>query len=242
MECRTSPPPPRNRSLKKLPVGEISTPALPTPRAIIHEKKELIASGKFSIGEPCSPYMITKYVVISDGEVNTKQIELHGRKIPLLELRQKLLHRQEKYMKIMTDVEIKSLTKEEIMQMLCLHHTCNPDTQLEALQLQLAALQRTRTLAMWHDHSTVLQQGYILFAVWIVYDPAVFFSEDECKAKPHLSVKNIQEEIEQPMIYMIAPSSSSAQDQLSLIGDRIECLLCVSAQLMQRVLRDSLAK
>jgi hypothetical protein len=76
---------------------------------------------------------------------------------------------------------------------------------------------------MWHDHSTVLRQGYILFAVWIIYDPAVFFNEDECKTKK-IIVKSLQEEIEQPTIYMIAPSTSSGEEQLALTGDRIECL------------------
>lgn len=36
-----------------------------------------------------------------------------------------------------------------------------------------------RDLAIWHDHSTSLRTGYILFAVWIVYDPVVFLTETE---------------------------------------------------------------
>ena len=73
-------------------------------------------------------------------------------------------------------------------------------------------------------HSTVLQQGYILFAMWIIYDPAVFFTEEECKTRHNINLKNLQEEIEQPTIYLIAPSTSSAEEQLALMGDRIECL------------------
>ena len=98
LECLTSPPT-RKRRQKKLPGEEISTPALPTPKAISEEKRALVGSGKLSIGEPCSPYLLTKYVVTNDGEVVTNQVELHGRKIPLYELRQKLLANQEKYMK-----------------------------------------------------------------------------------------------------------------------------------------------
>ena len=51
-------------------------------------------------------------------------------------------------MKIMTDTDIQSLTQEEIMEeMLRLHKPPSPDTGLETLQLQLATLQQTRTLA-----------------------------------------------------------------------------------------------
>ena len=36
--------------------------------------------------------------------------------------------------------------------------------------------QRTRHLTIWHDHSTILHTGYILFAVWIIYDPkSIYF-------------------------------------------------------------------
>ena len=59
--------------------------------------------------------------------------------------------------------------------------------------------------------------------MWIIYDPAVFFNENECKTKK-ITVKSLQEEIEQPIIYMIAPSTSSGEEQLALTGDRIECL------------------
>ena len=72
MERKTSPPPTRvRRKKKKLPGGEISTPTLPTPAAITAQKKELIACGKLSIGEPCSPYTITKSIVSLKSEEPT---------------------------------------------------------------------------------------------------------------------------------------------------------------------------
>ena len=71
---------------KKLPGGGISTPASPIPQSIIDKKKQPIASGQLSIGEPCSPYVKTKHVVTKEGDIVNKTVELHGRKIPLLEL------------------------------------------------------------------------------------------------------------------------------------------------------------
>ena len=184
MERKTSSPPTRvRRKKKKLPGGEISTPTLPTPAAITAQKKELIACGKLSIGEPCSPYTITKSIVTTDGEVTTKQVEIVGRKLSLLELRQKLLHQHLKYMRLMTNEEIKELTREKILQLMSTaHYHASPNATTDELQQQLAVLQRSRTLAVWHDHSTVLRQGYILFAVWAVYDIGVYLTESEYKA------------------------------------------------------------
>ena len=48
------------------------------------------ATGKLSItGDPCSPYLLTKSIVTNDGEVETNQVELHGRKIPLMNFAKK---------------------------------------------------------------------------------------------------------------------------------------------------------
>lgn len=63
-----------------------------------------------------------------------------------------------------------------------------------------------------------------MFAVWVVYDKAVFLSEKEYKEKSGISIPSLQPIIEVPEIYMIAPSSSSPSDQLALINDRVDCL------------------
>ena len=44
---------------KRLPGGEISTPCLPTKGEIMNEKKRLVESGDLTIGEPCTPYVMT---------------------------------------------------------------------------------------------------------------------------------------------------------------------------------------
>lgn len=82
LECKSSPPPKRiRRTKKKLPGRKISTPSLPTPAAIRAEKQEFIANGILSIGEPCSPYKLTRTVVTKEGEVQTKECTLvHGKK------------------------------------------------------------------------------------------------------------------------------------------------------------------
>ena len=85
---------------KKLAGGEISTLCLPTVREITDEKQHLVESGELSLGEPCTPYIIKKSIATSTAEIENKSTEVYGRKIPLYELRQYLLAKQEKYMSI----------------------------------------------------------------------------------------------------------------------------------------------
>lgn len=121
------------------------------------------------------------------------------------------LARKSIYMKIMTDTDIQSLTQEEIMEeMLRLHKPPSPDTGLETLQLQLATLQQTRTLA-WPLYSPTAGVYCLQYRLCMIRLSSSM--KRKCRAKLHLSVKSIQEEIEQLMIYMITPSSSSAEDQ-----------------------------
>jgi len=81
-------------------------------------------------------------------------------------------------MRLHTDLEISNLNREQIIELMtAANNTVAPEVTLEQLQDDLTTLQRTQTLAIWHDHSTILSTGYILFAVWVVYDPGMFLTE-----------------------------------------------------------------
>ena len=128
-------------------------------------------------------------------------------------------------MHLSTNTDIQNMNREQITGFLAsVHQNVPDDATLEHLQSNVATLQHSRTLAIWHDHSTILQTGYILFATWIIYDPAVFLTDDQYTAKTGKYISNLQAIIEEPAIYMIAPSSSSPTDQLALVGDRLEYL------------------
>ena len=221
LEHESTPTPVRTRRHKKrLPGGETSIPSLPPPAVITAEKREMLRTGKLSLGEPCSPYAIHKTVVTGEGEIKTELVQIVGRKLSMLDIQKKLLHKQNKYMRLLTDEEIENVTQEEIIKLLSTGH-CQPpvNTSLTNLREKLASIQQTRTLALWHDHSTVLSQGYIMFAVKVLYDSGVFLTEAELG-----NIHNLQEEIEQPVIQMVAPSSSSLSDQLALVPDKLESL------------------
>lgn len=55
--------PKKGRSKKKLPGFDISIPSNPPLRRVEEEIQSMISTGRFTLGEECSPYKITKYVV-----------------------------------------------------------------------------------------------------------------------------------------------------------------------------------
>ena len=94
-----------------------------------------------------------------------------------------------------------------------------PDSEDELCE-RFKMLQRTRTLALWHDHATPLGLGIVMITVHVVFDPAVFYTQSEWNDRS----LNLQSTIESPLIYMLCVSSSSAEDQAAFLQDRINCL------------------
>ena len=68
----------------------------------------MIKLGMLSLGEPCYPHTLCKYT-IQNGELKMSKIVVYGRKISLLEIREKLLHRHESIMHLQTEEEIACL-------------------------------------------------------------------------------------------------------------------------------------
>ena len=68
-----------------------------------------------------------------------------------------------------------------------------------------------------------------MVTVHIMYDPVVFYTDEEyLQLNPGVIDVNVQAEVEQPEIHLLALCSSSVEDQTALIGDRLSCLLELS--------------
>ena len=78
---------------------------------------------------------------------------------------------------------------------------------------------------MWHDHATI-PSSWSLSISW--YDPVVFYTDEEYQQLNPGADVNIQAEVEQPEIHLLALGSSSVEDQAALIGDRLSCILELS--------------
>ncbi len=204
----------RARKLKLPGVG-ISVPTHPTATEIKKEWQNMLRNGQLTLGEPCHPQTITK-MLIMDGEVKKTENVVYGRKIPLMEIRKKLLAKHEDLMHLHSDEEIDKLNNEELQQLLVSKRITVPiDSTENQLKELIKRIERTRTIACWHDHSTILGKGYVLVTTKVVYDPAVFKAQQDM---------NTQAFIEEPEIHIIAMSSSSIEDQAALIEDRLDCI------------------
>ena len=105
----------------------------------------------------------------------------------------------------------------------------------QRLESTVQSSQCIRSIGIWHDHSTILHTGYILFAmIWILYDPKVFISAEEYAATHNQQITNLQETIEEPVVYMISPSTSSPEYQLALVLDRVDCLMELSEPIISK--------
>ena len=84
---------------KRLPGSFVSIPSNPPIGMVEAEIKTMLTSGRFTLGEECTPYKVTKYVPIN-GVLTPQDTLVHARKVPLRQLREKLLQNQEKYMRL----------------------------------------------------------------------------------------------------------------------------------------------
>ena len=83
---------------RKLTGTGISIPANPPLRKIEADIQQMLASGRFSLGEECTPYKITKYT-LKDGKLSPYDILVQARKVPLQQIRQRLLTKHQQFMR-----------------------------------------------------------------------------------------------------------------------------------------------
>lgn len=74
----------------------------------------MIESGRFTLGEQCAPYTLTRYVP-NNGTLMSQEKTVMARKIPLLELRKRLLLKQSKYMRLTPTTAMQAMTVSELV-------------------------------------------------------------------------------------------------------------------------------
>ena len=125
-------------------------------------------------------------------------------------------------MHLLSDQQIEEMSEDEIKQVLCNHKIEAADKL--ALRNLLAKSQQTWTLAIWHNHATILGTGYVLVTIHTIYDTAVHMNEEQYMCKTGKAVRCYQQLIAEPLIHIIAAGTSSIQNQATLIPDRVDCL------------------
>ena len=206
---------------KRLPGSDVSIPANPPLHAVESEIKEWISSGRFTLGEECAPYKITKFVPIN-GTLTPQEIVVHARKVPLKQLRQKLLEKQHKYMRLTPMSSIAAMPIEDLRHRLP-NISCDDLTKEDMCRL-LFQHERTRHLCMWHDHACILNKGFVMITMHVMYDNTLFYTDEEFEEMHPGETISVQSEVEQPEIHLLSLGSSTVADQAALIGDRLDCI------------------
>ena len=215
----------RQRARKRRMLGgEISVPCTPTVPKLKKQRQEMIDRGELHLGIPCSPNTVTR-TTVKEGQIIQEETQVYGRKIPLLQLRQKILENQSEFMRLESDEQIDSKPHNELLEHFKQFNVEQDSAQtVEQLREKLKEAQRTRHLLFWHDHATILGRGYVMVTVTTIYNPLLYLTQDEYVSKKGKRIQNLQALIEEPHVYLLAHSSSSVADQLSLIADRVDCL------------------
>ena len=201
--------------------------------AIVQQKlKENIKEGRYKLGDIIVPQQFEKMVLKNNKIVKTI-LTVNGRKIPLRSIREDMFYKNLKFMKLRTDAEIAKLSRDEIIcDLLRINEYFDSDKEMETffLQERLKNFERTRHLMFWHDGSPIASHSHLLMLVSCMYDPALFYTDEEYSAKYHVNKVNIQSLVETPYIYILARCPSTDQ-QLQYIPERTEDLLKLNESL-----------
>ena len=125
-------------------------------------------------------------------------------------------------MRLQTDEEIEAMSLDTLRSTADqYHHQLSSYTTIEELRTTIKHFQRSQSLILWHDHSTILGLGCILITAHVAYDPAVFYTQAEYE-QMHSQTHSIQSLVERPQLLIIAAGSPSIADQIAIIQDRID--------------------
>lgn len=136
-----------------------------------------------------------------------------------------MLRKQEPYLRKLTDQQYNALPEHQLKQRLLEIHELNDKEDLSVIEMRdkLKEIERKRHLLVWLDNSTVANHGYLVCMVTSLYDPAVFYTDQEYKTLTGKNV-SIQKVIEQPEIHFVARSGSSDEEQLLYTDTRLQCI------------------
>lgn len=233
MECRDETAVRMRRQRVRYRCG-VTQPVQPTTDQIKSSIREAVESGRYTPGEECTGTVLCRYK-LSNGKVRTEKIPVHGRKIPMIEVRRRLLQRHEEANLMRDHVrslqEYASMPREEVVSSLEAigeHDDTTDDTDVSELSSRLYIFRHTRLLLLGHDHADLLGHSYLVEVIKVVYDQAMHLTDDEYKDRYGTEL-NLQAQIEQPEVRLLSMIGSSEEEQLRVIPDRAEDLHHVRA-------------
>lgn len=222
----TDVPPKPRRKIIRTGGSETMMPLPPANDQLRKEIKMKIESGEYVLGELIVPRKYTKFVVKEDGTLKPECFTVSGRKIPLMEIRKRLLQKHQALglMRDHADSHYAHLSEDQIRNRLQELGEDEPNNNnMEALKAKLCEIERTRHLMVWLDNSCILNHGHHLIMVAAMYDPAFYLTSDEMEVagKGKLDVHNV---VETPHIYILGRCTSSEAEKIAYSETRQEDL------------------
>ena len=159
-------------------------------------------------------------MVIKNNQVTEEIFTIYGRKIPLIEIRKKLLQNEVKFLRDPPDFD--DLESTELMKIFQ-DVIGKPVESVSEAKKELQLLSHTRHLQVWHDNSTIANNGYFMVTINTCYDENIHYTREEYKEKTGIDI-NVQADIEKPHIHILTKTSSSIEDQLLHSSTRLECI------------------
>ena len=182
---------------------------------------EELESGNISVGHSINPKTYIKFT-IKNGIASTSEFTVEGRKHSLYEIREKLYKKHKTYMRLHTDKYYDNLSAKEVEERLSFLDELDDNMNVDDMKMTLKDFERSRHIQIWHDASTIANHSHIRFAINILYDAAVFYTNAEYKNKFGQNI-DIQSEVEKPELYIIGRCKST-DEQLGYIETREDCL------------------
>ena len=213
----------RVRRARKRTIGKVSVPTEVNADRAKKFLKEEFDHEKIDLGIPIVSRTYRKNIVNKKtGNVEVTEFTVDGRKHLLRNLREKFLIKHRQYMRLNPNSYFENIKEEELVERLRLIGELVENEDLSTMKMKLKTFERSRNLQLWHDASTITNHSHILFCVNVLYDPAVFYTQQEYKSLTGSDV-NIQRKVEQPELYIIGRCRNN-DEQLAYIETRIECL------------------
>ena len=142
---------------KRGPGGEITLPTTATIKEVNEAIKQRVTGGFYTVDELIVPKQYSKVTLTQDGQLKTDFFHVEGRKIPLYDIRQRLLAKQQELglLRARQQSEYTTMPIEDVRSRLAILNELSNTASEQELRTRLQTLEMTQFLTCWSDHSTI---------------------------------------------------------------------------------------
>ena len=164
-------------------------------------------------GEPCHETMVERFVVLENGSIQKEEVKVEVD--PMMDLRRRILQEHEdKHRMRCHPSTYSAYSTMERCQLEKELPGMGEEVSDEATQLELAdrlyRYHHTRHLFLPNDHADVAGASYMMEVVQVMYDTALYLSDEEYEEQ-HGNRVNIQSMVERPYIRTLTKSAGGKE-------------------------------